>query len=59
MRVVRVVRVALGSPVPLPRYLVGADAVGLVLSEKRLPTAVTDWVKAWTARCADPDAEGY
>lgn len=52
--VARVVRVALGSPVPLPRYLVGADAVGLVLSEKLLPTVVTDRVKAWTAGLRGP-----
>ncbi len=47
--VARVVRVALGSPVPLPRYLVGLDAVGLVLSEKLAPTAVTDRVKSYAA----------
>lgn len=47
--VARVVRVALGNPVPLPRYLVGLDAVGLVLSEKLAPTAVTDRVKAYAA----------
>lgn len=43
-------RVALGSPVPLPRYLVGADAVDLVLSEKLPPTAVTDRVTAGLRR---------
>lgn len=44
--VARTVRVALGNPVPLPRYLVGADAVGGVLAETVVPTAVTDYVKA-------------
>jgi len=50
--VARVVRVALGSPVPLPRYRVGADAVGLVLNAKLLPTMVTDRVKALAAGLA-------
>ena len=44
--VARTVRVALGNPVPLPRYLVGLDAVGGVLAETVVPTAVTDYVKA-------------
>lgn len=43
--VARVVRIALASPLPLARYLVGADAVGAVLGEKLLPTLVTDYVK--------------
>ncbi len=43
--VARTVRLALGSPVPLARYLVGADAVGGVLAERLVPTAVTDAVK--------------
>lgn len=43
--VARTVRLALGSPVPLARYLVGADAVGGVLAERLVPTAVTDLVK--------------
>jgi hypothetical protein len=30
---------------PLARYLVGADAVGGVLVERLVPTAVTDVVK--------------
>jgi len=43
--VARTVRLALGSPVPLARYLIGADAVGGVLAERIVPTAVTDVVK--------------
>jgi hypothetical protein len=40
------VRVALANPVPLARYVVGADAAGGILSETLLPTVVTDVVKA-------------
>lgn len=43
--VARTVRLALGSPVPLARYLIGADAVGGVIAERLVPTAVTDLVK--------------
>lgn len=43
--VARTVRLALGSPVPLARYLIGADAVGGVLAERLVPTAVSDLVK--------------
>ena len=43
--VARTVRLALGSPMPLARYLVGADAVGGVLAERLVPTAVSDVVK--------------
>jgi NAD(P)-dependent dehydrogenase (short-subunit alcohol dehydrogenase family) len=43
--VARTVRLALGTPVPLARYLIGADAVGGVLAERLIPTAVTDIVK--------------
>jgi NAD(P)-dependent dehydrogenase (short-subunit alcohol dehydrogenase family) len=43
--VARTVRLALASPVPLARYLVGADAVGGVLAERLVPTAVSDVVK--------------
>jgi len=41
----RVIRLALETPVPLPRYLVGWDAVGGTAAEELLPTAVTDLVK--------------
>ena len=44
--VARVIRVALGNPVPLARYVVGADAVGGILAETLAPTAVSDYVKA-------------
>jgi len=43
--VARTVRLALGSPVPLARYLIGADAVSGVLAERLVPTAITDVVK--------------
>jgi NAD(P)-dependent dehydrogenase (short-subunit alcohol dehydrogenase family) len=44
--VARTVRLALANPVPLARYVVGADAAGGILSETLLPTVVTDVVKA-------------
>lgn len=44
--VARAIRVALANPVPLARYVVGADAVGGILAETLVPTAVTDYVKA-------------
>jgi NAD(P)-dependent dehydrogenase (short-subunit alcohol dehydrogenase family) len=43
--VARTVRLALANPVPLARYLIGADAVGGVLAERLVPTALTDLVK--------------
>jgi len=43
--VARTIRLALGNPMPLARYLIGADAVGGVLAERLVPTAVTDVVK--------------
>lgn len=43
--VARVIRVALGNPVPLARYVVGADAVTGILAETLVPTVVTDYVK--------------
>lgn len=43
--VARTVRLALANPVPLARYLVGVDAVGGVLAERLVPTAVSDVVK--------------
>jgi NAD(P)-dependent dehydrogenase (short-subunit alcohol dehydrogenase family) len=43
--VARTVRLALGTPVPLARYLIGADAVGGVLVERLVPTAISDLVK--------------
>ncbi|MCW2613218.1 MAG: Short-chain dehydrogenase/reductase [Frankiales bacterium] len=47
--VARTVRVALGNPVPLARYVVGADAVTGLLAETFVPTVVTDYVKAVTS----------
>lgn len=46
--VARTVRVALSNPLPMARYLIGADAVGGVLAETLVPTAVTDYIKAVT-----------
>jgi NAD(P)-dependent dehydrogenase (short-subunit alcohol dehydrogenase family) len=44
--VARTIRLALGNPVPLARYVVGADAVGGILAETVVPTVVTDYVKS-------------
>ncbi len=44
--VARMVRVALSNPVPLARYVVGADAVGGILAETLAPTALSDYVKS-------------
>lgn len=44
--VARTVRVALANPVPMARYVVGADAVGGILAETFAPTVVTDYLKA-------------
>ena len=44
--VARTVRVALANPLPLARYLVGADAISGVVTETLVPTVVTDYVKA-------------
>lgn len=43
--VARTVRVALASPVPLARYLIGVDAVCGTVAERLVPTFVTDRVK--------------
>lgn len=51
--VARVIRFALATPRPLPRYLVGADAVGLTLTDLA-PTMVTDFVKKQTVRLSRP-----
>ena len=44
--VARTIRVALANPVPLARYVVGADAVTGILAETLAPTVVTDYIKA-------------
>ncbi|MCU1692743.1 MAG: Short-chain dehydrogenase/reductase [Frankiales bacterium] len=41
----RVIRLALANPVPLPRYLVGVDAVAMAAGEALAPTALSDYVK--------------
>ena len=46
--VARTIRIALSNPLPMARYVVGADAVGGILAETFVPTAVTDYVKAVT-----------
>lgn len=43
--VARTIRVALSNPVPLARYVVGADAVGGILAESVLPTVLMDYLK--------------
>lgn len=43
--VARTVRLALTNPVPLPRYVIGADAVGGLVLQALLPTAVVDYLK--------------
>ena len=47
--VARTVRLALGNPVPLARYVVGADAISGIVAETLFPTTVTDFVKAATS----------
>ena len=44
--VARTVRLALTNPVPLARYVIGADAVGGILAETLVPTLLVDYVKA-------------
>ena len=45
--VARTIRLALASPVPLARYLVGVDAVTGALAENLVPTMLTDAVKGF------------
>lgn len=52
--VARTVRLALASPLPLARYLVGLDAVGGVVAEWLAPTAVGDIVKGLVAGVRRP-----
>ena len=47
--VARTVRIALANPVPLARYVVGADAVTGILADTFVPTVVSDYVKAVAA----------
>ena len=41
----RAIRVALATPVPLPRYLVGADALAMAAGDALAPTLLGDYVK--------------
>ncbi|HVE99344.1 MAG TPA: SDR family oxidoreductase [Mycobacteriales bacterium] len=43
--VARTIRLALASPLPMARYLVGVDAVGATVLDAVTPTVVSDWVK--------------
>ena len=52
--VARTIRVALSNPVPLARYVIGADAAGGILADRILPTVVTDYVKAITTGLRSP-----
>ena len=52
--VARTIRLALANPVPLARYVVGADAVGGILAEALVPTAITDYVKGVTSGLRAP-----
>ena len=51
--VARTIRVALSNPLPMARYVVGADAVGGILAETLVPTVVTDYVKSFTTGLRD------
>ena len=44
--VARAIRLALATPVPLPRYLIGFDAVGARFADLVTPTVVSDYVKS-------------
>ena len=43
--VARTIRLALASPMPLARYLIGVDAVSATVLDRVMPTVVADWVK--------------
>jgi len=47
--VARAIRVALSSSKPLPRYLLGVDAVSAAVSDTIAPTVVSDYVKGAAA----------
>jgi NAD(P)-dependent dehydrogenase (short-subunit alcohol dehydrogenase family) len=47
--VARTIRLALASPVPLARYLIGVDAVTGALAETLAPTMLSDAVKGFAA----------
>ncbi len=52
--VARTVWLALASPLPLARYLVGVDAVGGVVAELLVPTTISDVVKEVVAGVRRP-----
>ena len=52
--VARTVWLALASPLPLARYLVGLDAVGGIVAELVVPTAVSDMAKEIVAGVRRP-----
>ena len=52
--VARTIRLALTNPVPLARYVVGADAVGGILAETVLPTVLTDYLKSMSTGLRSP-----
>src|SRR6266508_1148691 len=52
--VARTVHLALASPLPLARYLVGLDAIGGALADRLMPTAVSDVVKELMAGVRRP-----
>ena len=52
--VARVIRVALSSPVMLPRYLVGADAAALTAADRLAPALLADHVKSVAAGLRRP-----
>jgi NAD(P)-dependent dehydrogenase (short-subunit alcohol dehydrogenase family) len=57
--VARTIRLALANPVPLARYVVGADAIGGILAEALVPTAITDYVKGVTSGLRTPIANPF
>ncbi len=52
--VARTIRLALASPVPMSRYLVGADAVGATVLDAITPTVLSDWVKGVATGARSP-----
>jgi NAD(P)-dependent dehydrogenase (short-subunit alcohol dehydrogenase family) len=48
--VARVVRLSLSNPVPMARYVVGADAMAGIALDALVPTSIVDYVKGVAAR---------
>jgi NAD(P)-dependent dehydrogenase (short-subunit alcohol dehydrogenase family) len=44
--VARTVRLVLSTPIPLARYVIGADAVASIIGERMTPTMLSDAIKA-------------